>query len=51
VPNTLNFSLFPTLDPFARAVYYQLFLLSHGFRRDTCLVSLPKLAKSVTGLD
>src|SRR6185436_18751463 len=24
VPNTLNFSLFPTLDPFARAVYYQL---------------------------
>jgi hypothetical protein len=47
VPNTLNFSLFPTLDPFAKAVYYQLFLLSHGFRRDTCLVSLPKLAKSV----
>src|SRR5262245_3165167 len=28
VPNTLNFSLFPTLDPFSRAVYYQLFLLS-----------------------
>ncbi len=47
VPNTLNFSVFPTLDPFARAVYYQLFLLSHGFRRDTCLVSLAKLAKSV----
>jgi hypothetical protein len=47
VPNTLNFSLFPTLDLFTKAVYYQLFLLSHGFRRDTCLVSLPKLAKSV----
>jgi hypothetical protein len=47
VPNTINFSLFPTLDPFAKAVYYQLFLLSHGFRSDTCLVSLPKLAKSV----
>jgi hypothetical protein len=47
VPNTLNFGVFPTLDPYARAVYYQLFLLSHGFRRDTCLVSLPKLAKSV----
>jgi hypothetical protein len=30
VPNTLNFSLFSTLDPFVRAVYYQLFLLSHG---------------------
>jgi hypothetical protein len=47
VPNTINFSLLPTLDPFARAVYYQLFLLSHGFRKDTCLVSLPTLANSV----
>lgn len=24
VPNTINFSLFPTLDPFAKAVYFQL---------------------------
>jgi hypothetical protein len=47
VPNTLNFSLFPTLDPFAKAVYYQLYLLSHGFRRDTCIAGLAKLAKSV----
>ena len=47
VPNTINFSLFPTLDPFAKAVYYQLFLLSHGFRKDTCIVGLAKLAKSV----
>jgi hypothetical protein len=47
VPNTIDFSLFPTLDPFAKAVYYQLFLLSHGFRRDTCVVGLAKLAKSV----
>ncbi len=47
VPNTINFSIFPTLDPFAKAVYYQLYLLSHGFRRDTCLVGLAKLAKSV----
>jgi hypothetical protein len=47
VPNTINFSLFPTLDPFAKAVYYQLFLLSHGFRKEACLVSLPTLAKSV----
>jgi hypothetical protein len=38
VPNTINFSLFPTLDPFAKAVYYQLFLLSHGFKRDRCIV-------------
>src|SRR5207237_10849361 len=47
VPNTINFSLFPTLNPFAKAVYYQLFLLSHGFRRDTCVVGLAKLAKLV----
>jgi hypothetical protein len=47
VPNTINFSLFPTLDPFAKAVYYQLFLLSHGFRHDTCVVGLAKLARSV----
>src|SRR5205809_2589473 len=47
VPNTINFSLFPTLEPFAKAVYYQLFLLSHGFRRDTCVVGLAKLAKLV----
>jgi hypothetical protein len=47
VPNTINFSLFPTLDPFAKAVYYQLYLLSHGLRYDTCVVGLAKLAKSV----
>ena len=47
VPNTINFRLFPTLEPFAKAVYYQHFLLSHGFRRDTCVVGLAKLAKSV----
>ncbi len=47
VPNTLNFTVFPTLDPFAKAVYYQLFLLSHGFKRDTCLVGLAKLSRSV----
>jgi hypothetical protein len=47
VPNTINFSLFPTLDPFAKAVYYQLFLLSHGFKRDTCIVGLAKIARSV----
>src|SRR5437867_3137149 len=47
VPNTINFSIFPTLNPFAKAVYYQLFLLAHGFRRDTCIVGLVKLAKSV----
>ncbi len=43
IPNTINFSLFPTLDPFAKAVYYQLFLLSHGFKKDTCLINLPTL--------
>jgi hypothetical protein len=47
VPNTVSFSLFPTLDPFAKALYYQLLLLSHGFQRDTCIVGLAKLARSV----
>ncbi len=47
VPNTINFSLFPTLDPFSKAIYYQLFLLSHGFHSDTCLINLPALAKLV----
>lgn len=47
VPNTVNFGLFPTLDPFAKAIYYQLFLLSHGFKRDTCVIGLAKLAKSL----
>ena len=47
VPNTINFRLFPTLDPFAKAVYYELFLLSHGFRRDTCVIGLVKLAQLV----
>src|SRR5215831_17297466 len=47
VPNTINFVLFPTLDPFSKAVYYQLYLLSHGFKRETCTIGLAKLAKSV----
>jgi hypothetical protein len=47
VPNTISFGLFPTLDPFAKAVYYQLYLLAHGFKRETCTIGLAKLAKSV----
>src|SRR5438094_3735485 len=38
VPNTINFGLFPTLAPFAKAVYYQLYLLAHGFKRETCTI-------------
>jgi hypothetical protein len=47
VPNTISFGLFPTLDPFAKAVYYQLYLLAHGFKREICTIGLAKLAKSV----
>jgi hypothetical protein len=47
VPNTINFRLFPTIDPYAKAVYYELFLLSHGFRRDTCVISLGKLSQRI----
>ncbi|HEX2521240.1 MAG TPA: hypothetical protein VHP35_03880, partial [Terriglobia bacterium] len=45
VPNSVNFGLFPALDPFAKAVYYQLFLRSHRFKGDTCIIGLAKLAK------
>ncbi len=46
VPNTLNFSLFPSLDPYSRTVYYQLFLFSRGFHKDTCSISLKRLSES-----
>jgi helix-turn-helix protein len=44
VPNTIVDSLLPTLEPAAALVYLRLYRLSHGYRRDTCLVGLQKLA-------
>src|SRR5262249_35019609 len=37
-------SLLPTLEPAAALVYLRLYRLSHGYRKNTCLVGLQKLA-------
>ena len=44
VPNTIVDSLLPTLEPAAALVYLRLYRLSHGYRKNTCLVGLQKLA-------
>jgi hypothetical protein len=46
VPNTIVDSLLPTLQPAAALVYLRLYRLSRGYRRDTCLVGLQKLASA-----
>lgn len=33
------------LDPIEQAVYTQLFRLTHGFSKPTCIISLPRLAE------
>lgn len=38
-------SLFRLLDPIEQAVYTQLFRLTHGFGKPTCIISLPRLAE------
>ncbi|MCP9496822.1 MAG: hypothetical protein MSG64_20485 [Pyrinomonadaceae bacterium MAG19_C2-C3] len=38
-------SLFRLLDPIEQAVYTQLFRLTHGFNKLTCIISLPRLAE------
>lgn len=47
VPNILNFRVFPSLNPFDWAIYYHLYLLSHGFQSDSCLVGYGSLARSM----
>ena len=44
VPNTILDSLLPTLEPAAALLYLRLYRLSHGYRKDTCIVGLQKLA-------
>jgi hypothetical protein len=46
VPNTVLDCILPQLSPVEQLVYLRLYRLSHGFKNDTCLVSVPKLAKS-----
>jgi hypothetical protein len=54
VPETKGYSkqfhaitdhLFRLLDTFEQAVYTQLFRLTHGFGKQTCIIALPKLAE------
>ena len=44
VPNTILDSLLPTLEPAAALLYLRLYRLSYGYRNETCLVGLQKLA-------
>jgi helix-turn-helix protein len=44
VPNSVLDNLLPQLEPYEQLVYLRLYRLSHGFRNDTCLVSLDRLA-------
>jgi len=44
VPNTILDSLLPTLEPAAALLYLRLYRLSHGYRKETCIVGLRKLA-------
>ena len=54
VPETRGYSkqfhaitdhLYQLLDPIEQAVYTQLFRLTHGFGKPTCVISLPRLAE------
>jgi hypothetical protein len=44
VPNTIMDSLLPTLEPAAALLYLRLYRLSRGYRKETCIVGLQKLA-------
>jgi hypothetical protein len=44
VPNELLYNIFPSLKPSEAIVLLRLYALSHGFQKNTCTVSLDKLA-------
>jgi len=44
VPNTILDSLLPTLEPAAALLYLRLYRLSHGYKKERCIVGLHKLA-------
>lgn len=46
VPNELLYNVLPTLKPSEAIVLLRLYALSHGFQKNTCTVSLDKLASS-----
>jgi hypothetical protein len=44
VPNTIVDVLLPSLEPAAALLYLRLYRLSHGYRNESCIVGLHKLA-------
>ncbi|MGH9424831.1 MAG: helix-turn-helix domain-containing protein [Terriglobia bacterium] len=44
VPNTIVDGLLPALEPAAALLYLRLYRLSHGYRNESCIVGLQKLA-------
>jgi hypothetical protein len=44
VPNEVLYNVFPTLKPSEAIVLLRLYALSHGFQKNTCTVSLDRLA-------
>jgi DNA-binding Lrp family transcriptional regulator len=44
LPNTILDRLLPTLEPAAALLYLRLYRLSHGYKKETCIVGLQKLA-------
>src|SRR5258706_404503 len=44
VPNTIMDVLLPALEPVAALLYLRLYRLSHGYRNQSCIVGLHKLA-------
>lgn len=44
VPNEMLYNILPTLKPSEAIVLLRLYALSHGFQKNTCTVSLDKLA-------
>jgi hypothetical protein len=44
VPNTVMDVLLPALEPAAALLYLRLYRLSHGYRNESCIVGLQKLA-------
>ena len=44
VPNEILYNIFPTLKPSEAIILLRLYALSHGFQKNTCTVSLDRLA-------
>ena len=45
IPNSIVDNLLPLLEPSEAVIYLRLYRLSHGYHKDTCIVSTEKLGK------